>query len=365
MIELIVIGGGITATAAIGLTVAYKRVTAVMPFLFANAKIQARGKYILSEPKKKSLSEKKSLTELIGFLKDTEHAPYLENVTNFRDLHIKLEKSLIDRAKELKEMSPKNFQEVLEAYLMFYETKVLKTVYRSRFFSGYLTDIDKNYVFPVGKINDLMIQRLLETKTIADINTVMASTNYSSVFSKEYSQLKDFEIELDNCAFNYFTSVLDKIKIYDKKPILELLNYKLDILNLLVLIKCIIRKVDKTERKNLLIKNKGLLQNEIDVLVNANSIKEIVEACKKTKYGSALQKAFEKYESDFLLSHFEVELYRFFKQSLLDSELYHIQGPYPLFSYLLKKELEVKNIMIISKGIESNFSQDEIKELLL
>ena len=365
MIENLLLGGGIAAAGAIGVSViGYKRLSGVMPFLFANARIQARGKSTILEPGN-SLADKKSLSELASLLSDTDYSVFFEKNPSLRELHRALEKSVVEKAVELYDMSPKNFQKVLVSYTRFYEAKILKAFYRSRFFPNFVSSVDEKLIFPVNEIDSGIIQRLQETKTLADVNTVMASTSYAPVFAKEYEFLEDFEVALDNFVFSKFTGMLEKLKMYDKKSILELLNMKFDIINMLVLIKSIVRKVEKDKRKELLIQNKGFLTEKINALTEAESLKELAEASKGTLYAGTVANAFEQYEKDSSLFHFEVELYRLFKEKMLGAELYHIQGPYPLFSYLLRKELEVKNIMIASKGIESGFEKEEIAELLI
>ena len=366
MIETIVIGGGIATTAAVALgAIGYKRLSGVMPFLYANARINARSKYSISKTQGEMLAEKKSLGDLASFLGETDYADCAESALNVREFHAALEKSLVRKAVELREMSPESFQSVLDAYLKFYEGKVLKAFYRSRFFSGHFSEVDEKLLFTVGEISEGMLQKLEETRTIADINTVMASTGYAEVFAKDYDSLEEFEIAFDEFVFADFTALLEKLKMHDKKNILELLNTKFDITNILVLIKCIVRGIEPEKRKGLLVNNQGFLQGRINSLVEAKDLKELVEACEGLPYSKALDKALEEFKKDELLSHFEVELYRLFKKILLGAELYHVQGPYPLFSYILKKELEVKNLMIASKGIESKFSREEIQELLI
>ena len=283
-----------------------------------------------------------------------------------REFHSNLEKALVEKAVELRNMSPDNFRKILDYYLRFYEAKILRAFYRSRFFPEAVSEISGDILFRVGEINKIMLQRLHETKTIADLNTVMASTKYRKVFEKNYDSIEGMaKAAIYDVDFIYavFGDMLKKIRVHDGSHILELMNIKFDIINILVLVKCIVREVDKGRRKGLLVKNDGFVRK--DLLVEADDIIALVDACKGSRYAEAMNTAMEKYSKDSMLLHFEIELYRLFKKVLVDSELYHVQGPYPLFSYFLKKEIEVKNIMAASKGIDSGFSKEEIRELLI
>ena len=99
--------------------------------------------------------------------------------------------------------------------------------------------------------------------------------------------------------------------------------------------------------------------------IRPETLKDFVEALKGSHYYDALKKAFEQYEKDNVLSHFENELYRFFKGFVVGNELSHTLGPYPLFSYLIKKELGLRNLFVISRGIDAGFPVDRIKEMVI
>jgi vacuolar-type H+-ATPase subunit C/Vma6 len=364
MVGGILVGGGIAGAAAIGLgVVAYRRLSGVMPFLFANARISARSRLSLSDAQRLALADKRSLGELASVLGETEFSACAEKATSARELHLALEKALIERIDELREMSPPSFQGVLDAYLWFFEAKVLKAIYRSRFF-GRPSPIGAGLVFEVGGINSGLLARLLETETIADINTAMASTHYAVVFEKEYGSLEEFEVALDNHVLSRFTALLGKSKIPDKKHIVGLLETRFDMINIIVLLKCIVRKVSVEERRKLLIKHRGFLGGSLPRMIKSESVQELVEACSSTVYGGAMASALAAFEKDGSLSHFEIELQRLFRKTVAEREWQHLQGPFPLFAYLMRREAEARAFMAASQGIESGFSVEEIRGLL-
>ena len=89
------------------------------------------------------------------------------------------------------------------------------------------------------------------------------------------------------------------------------------------------------------------------------------EVCKDLVYYAPLNDALVKYEKDKSIFHFEHELFKYYKKFVVDADLYHTLGPYPLFSYLIKKELEQKNLFIISKGIDTGILSDKIREMII
>ena len=351
--------GGVTTIAL--LLFAVRQVRPVIPFLYSNARIQARSKYLLSDDQLYSLAECHSLPELSSSLRETEYAERLEKATSVREYHLAFEKSFIAAAEELKEMSPESVWPLFDAYLMFWEAKMLKTFYRALLTGQKLEDL----VFPIGRINPTVLEHLKEAETLADLKVIVSDTPYQEVFEGEYETLEEFEAALDNLVFHYFVEKVRETKVYEGDLVIDLLNFKFDIQNLLVLLKLETRKVPKEECKKYLIKNETPLFYLTEKLILAKNLKEFVDVCSHLHYYQPLSQAMEKYEEDGSLSHFERVLWRYFKKVLLKMERLHFQGPFPLFAYLLKRELEMRNLMIVSKGIDANLSPSEIKEMIV
>ncbi|MBW2981217.1 V-type ATPase subunit [Candidatus Woesearchaeota archaeon] len=340
-----------------------RNVTPVSKFLYANARIQARSNFMVSEQLLTELTEAKSLKEFRSLLRDTEFGEELEKSSEgLRSFHSALEKGFINSIIELIELSPDKSKPLLNAYLMFLEAEMLKIIYRARLMKA---EIDESLVYPIGNINEERLRHLLGTESIADIGVVMAPTAYSEVFGKKYEKLEEFEVALDQFVFNNFVDVIQKTKMHDGRYIIDILNKKIDIFNILALLKFRIRNIEKEKQKNLLIDNKTDLCLRFDELIKAGTLKESVEALKGLPYHEPLTKALEKHEKDGSLSHFENELYRFFKEFVASNDLGHTLGPYPLISYLIKKELEQRNLFVISRGIDAGFSADKIKEMVI
>jgi len=340
-----------------------RNVMPVSHFLYANSRIQAKSNYMVNDSILLNLIEAKSLKEFLSLLRETDYGGELEkSKEDLRSFHIALEKGFIRSILDLVELSPEKSQPLFDAYLMFFEAKILKIIYRARFMK---VEIDESLVYPIEDINANLLKHLLETETVADMNVVMKPTMYAEIFEKEYSSLEEFEVRIDDFVFNNFVDTINKTKMHDGKYIIDLLNKKIDILNILALLKFRIRNVEKEKRKSLLIYNKTDLCLRFDRLIEAETLKDFVEVFKGLPYHEPLLEAFTKYEKDNALSHFENSLYRFFKKFVISNDLSHTLGPYPLFSYLLKKELELRNLFIISRGIDVGFSVEKIKEMVI
>ena len=340
-----------------------RSVMPVSPFLYANARIQSRTNYMVTDALSLSLIDTKSLKEFRSLLRETDYGEELEKSNeDLRSFHAAIEKGFISSILDLVKLSPKKSKPLFDAYLMFFEVKILKIVYRARFMK---LKVDEALVYSIGNINENLLKHLLATESIADMGVVMAPTIYAKIFEKKYEAIEDFEVKIDEFILNNFVDIIKKTKMYDGRYITEILNKKIDISNISALLKFRIRGIEKEKQKALLIDNKTELCLRFDKIIGAETLKDFVEGFKGLSYYEPLKKAFEKYDEDESLSHFENELYRFFKKFVVGNDLGHTLGPYPLFSYLIKKELEQRNLFIISRGIDAGFSAEKIKEMVI
>ncbi len=341
----------------------FRKVAPISHFLYADARVHARTKFMVSDSLLQELTEAKSLNEFRSLLRETSYAEKLESADeNLKSFHLALEQSLVESLLELLELSPKKAKPLLGAYLMFFESKILKLFYRARFVGA---GVDSDIVFPIGNINNILLKHLLETKTIKDIAIVMDGTIYSQVFKKEYKSLEEFEVTLEQFVFNNFVETIRKTRMYDGIFIIDIMNKKIDIANILALLRFRIRNIEKERQKSLLVYNNSELCLKFNELIGSKDIKEFVNRLKGLPYYDSMVRAYEKYEKDKNLVNFETELFRYFKSFIIENELGHTLGPYPLFSYLIKKELELRNLFVISRGIDAKFDAEKIRELIV
>jgi vacuolar-type H+-ATPase subunit C/Vma6 len=340
-----------------------RNVLPVGHFLYSNARIQARTPYMITEDMLSSLIESKSLKEFRNLLKDTAYAQELEkSKEDLRSFHIALEKGFIDSIKELIELSPEKSKPLFNSYIMFVESKILKIFYRARFVGAV---IDENLVYAIGIIDDNLIKHLSETKTLADIGVVMAPTIYSGIFAQKYDSLEEFEVAIDQFVLNKLISIIRITKMYDGRFIIDVLNKKIDILNILAILKFKVRGISKERQMKLLICNNTQVCTKLEALVNESNLTGFVELFKGLPYYEPMKRALDEYQKDNAISHFENELYKFFKREVIGNDLSHTLGPYPLFSYLIRRELELRNLFIVSKSIDAGFSAEKMKRMII
>jgi len=336
-------------------------VTPVMPFLYANAVLAARSKFLLSDAKCRALAELSSLHELITALVENDYDLDTEKSASLQMLNIGLEKNLISLVLELRKLSTSKLEGIFDAYLMFYEAKPLKLFYRKLFLK--LSQLDDKLVYEVGTINHGMLMKLKEAHTLADTQVILAPTIYHEVFSKEYGSIEEFEISLDSFILSEMVLAVQSAKMFEAKVITDLLLARQDIFNMITIIKSMIRGVPN-KGKIMLVKTDTLIYQTL-LKSNTATLQEFVESFAGKPYHSSLQVGLEQFSKDGSIYQFEKALWSHFKVKLIDEELKHPQGPYPIMAYLMRKEIEYKNLLIVAKSIEGNFPKERTEGLLI
>ena len=99
--------------------------------------------------------------------------------------------------------------------------------------------------------------------------------------------------------------------------------------------------------------------------INSKDLKEFVKNFQSTEYSEPLNNALKDFEKNDDYYGFEKELLRYHYNFIKNNDLIHSIGPYPIISYITKREIEEKNLLIIAKGIVSGLEKDKIKEMTI
>ena len=359
MIELGIVAGG-TALTGLILCLAIYKSSGQSSFLYSNARIVSRATYILDKNKLEELSGLKSLPELINQLKNTEYQHHMETINkeSITEFNMALEKGYIDSINEIKKISPKKFRKVYEVYAKIFESKIIKTFFRSRFAK---IKINEHLLAPIGMINPSLLKHLHDTKTVADIKLVLRDTDYENIFEKEFTSVEEFDFAIEKDIMNDVDEIFDSIKVYDKKIILDIFKKRREIKNILTLLKFRIRGMDKEEQAEI-IKIENI---DVTKAIDAPDIKAFVGVFKSTEYEGPLNNALKDFEKNDDYYSFEKELLRYYLNFIKNNDLSYSIGPYPIISYITKKEIEQKNLLIIAKGILSKVEKEKIKEMII
>ena len=343
------------------------RIMPTINFIYPNARLHARSNYLIDEKKSKSLLKASSLDEFAALLKDTDYEEEFNEITDMTilEVHKAIEKHYYSRLQEVYDMSPSNMKFILDKYNELNEIKFLKVIYRSRFLGITLTPDVEKMLIPRGNVDRAMHKRLLDTKSIADIKVVMSKTHYAKVFNEDYPTIEAFETALGRFVIERVYTVIDRAKIHEKEALRSIISILVDIMNISVLLKLRIRRIPKENQREMIIPSNSELSQRIPDLIKAGSMADFAAGFKGTPYEETIKKAHEKYESDRGYYHFEGELRKFLRKFLSYHDLLHMLGPHQILSYVVKKDIEMKNMITLTKCIDEKIDQKKIEEMVL
>ncbi|MHA1911349.1 MAG: V-type ATPase subunit [Candidatus Kariarchaeaceae archaeon] len=356
--EVLMIGLG-TGT-VLALAAAIWRNAGQSSFLYANARMTSRQNLILDRSRLLQLAAIRNLPDFINQLKDTEFYKYMEqiNKNSITEFNMGIETGLIESLNEIKEVSPKKFKIVFDAFIKLYESKIIKTFFRSRFSNIH---IDRKLLEPIGAINPSLLTHLHDTKTIADIKLVLRDTDYESLFEQDFKSIEEFDLAIEKKVSDDIDNIIKNAKFYNKKTIMDIFKKRADIKKVLTLLKFRIRDKESTVVDEF-IKIDGI---DVHKIVEAKDLNEFVECFKGTRYEEPLKKGLVGFEKNDNYFSFEKELLRYYRDSVVEKDLNYPIGPYPIVSYMTKKEIEQKNLLILAKGISSGLDKEELKEMII
>jgi vacuolar-type H+-ATPase subunit C/Vma6 len=353
MIELFVYG--LITVGILGIFFMFSRSSLrVIPYLYANARIEARSKKIFDQSKLKGISESKSLNEFCSKISESYPVKSKEDIYN---IHNSIEEDFHKEILELQKMSPKTMQPLYRSYLMFIEAKILKMVFRKKVGKIEMT---QDELPSIGIFNKILNEKI-SVASRPDLKVILSYTPYGKIFEEEYESPKHFDMAIDKLVMDNFLDSINSSRIYDRKSITDIMKISFEIKGLMMILRSINREEDAQIRKDMI--NSSL--NKLQKIASSMTIEQFVENTKGTQYHSPIKEAYALYSKDKGLYHFEVELNRYYKNNVLSKKLSHYQGPYHIFTYMTQKEFEMNNLFAISKGIHAGFSSKHIQEMVI
>ncbi|MCB9362375.1 V-type ATPase subunit [Candidatus Woesearchaeota archaeon] len=328
-----------------------RNVMPMTPYIYANARIQARSSSMIDSREIQELASKKSLAEAVSALHSSEYGRRLEQVKdlNIASVHRAIEGHYHDAIAEMLDLSPDEMKKVIVALSRTEEAKVFKAVYRAKYMGTTQSEVQ-----PFGKLEGSLLMQLQSAKSVADFKVILAGSFWEPVVKKEYRSLQEFEVEAEQHLYNSLLMTIENSKLVDKLAIAQIIVTRVDSQNILAVLKAMIR-----DEAPMLININTDLHKRLKRLSQAKDIDEVLRALKHTPYLEAMTKAAEQFKKDGNYYHFEIELGRFQQKTLVDEEIAHTLGPYPLVAYLIKKEYEMRNLFLATKTIQTKRKLEE------
>jgi len=344
--------------------------------LYSNVlvKIGAERNLLLSEEKMQSLTQCKNLDEFASELKETIYSEILTKVSqpySARKFERALREKLIETICKIMLNSPEIVHDFLEVYLLKFEIENLKTILRAASIGLSFEEIrDRVYL----QVEDFLKRREIFTKAMMAINVrsvveVLRSTEYGPLLMaglkryEETGSIKPFEILLDKMFYQKLGDALSNLPKKEQRYALFYVSLENDGFNLCTILRA---------------KNLGYDPHWIRMAISRYSFnvsEEVVEnLVMADDFESALKIAMQTYYGKFFI-HGETpeeivsRAEKAFRESVFTyakkTRVGDLSNVGVVLGFLIQKEVEVRNLTVISLGIEYGWKSDNILAMLL
>jgi V/A-type H+-transporting ATPase subunit C len=268
---------------------------------------------------------------------------------------------MVSRFFFISSISQKKFKSFVLAYARRFEVENIKRVIRAKY-SGESV----GQLIPLSaEQTSVNFKNLLEAGDLAEVMRLLSETAYAQLAESlglysEYKTTLVLESHLDKI---YYDAVWQEAKKLKNKDIMHLIGMEIDTKNLITLVALKDRKVSPKLVDHLIIKNGSLGKRRLDSMAQAG-IGEVQSFFGGTSYAEAAGKAAEALGKKMGMYKVEALLLAPLLKEVKSMMNKSLRLPY-VISYLIKSEMEAKNLIAITMAKQLKLSVSLLQDILL
>jgi len=337
----------------------------VYPYTYVRANVM-RSLLIKREDYHKLM--KMSLNGVTSYLQDSfykkEIDKFAADYSGIDLLEVALNANLASSFNKLRRISPPELRLLINIYAKRKDIDDIKSIIRVKYTGSGEKDMQK-IVFAAGSLDYDFFLNLFRMDSIEEIlkkNKIVPFTRLEKAyqtFEKEKT-LRDIETELDRY---YYEQVFKFTKLLPEsgKLFRNFLKSEIEIRNIMTLLRLYREKMDKEEIKKYTLFS-GSLVND---LIKSNDQRELIEKIAKSKYKEILKEGIEKFKNEDSLIDIEISLYNYLLNKSVLMLHQHPLSVDSILSYMFAKEIEIKNLRLLTRGKQLGLSEEFIEKQLV
>ena len=339
----------------------YRVVISIANFTYPNAVYRSSGNPYLKEKKISDLLEGGNLNEVYSELEEEGYEISKEAREDIDKVEKELEKKNIELMKKAHRTSPDETKGFTKAWLSRYDVKMAKRAIKA--IKEDRLDEVEDRLHPVEEINEKVIEDLSSARNLQEALSILRDTELEEVLEKKEWEEKAFELDvaLDKYAFNKLKGGIFKVESEQRAPVRYFFGRYVDLLNIKMILRGIREEIQSERLKDCILpKGRELPEWKLEEMAESTSVDEALVQLEGTSYEDIRNKM----QSD---EKFDFE--RFLDKKLLKmvTELnnQHILTVGPTLKYLVGKELELRNMRALIRGIREDVDPIRVKELMI
>jgi len=339
----------------------YRVVISIANFTYPNAVFRSSGNPYLKEKKISDLIEGSNLNEVYSELEEDGYEISKEAREDIDKVEKELEKKNIELMKKAHRTSPDETKGFTKAWLSRYDVKMAKRAIKA-VKEDRLEKVEDR-LYPVEEINEKVIEDLTSTRNLQEALSILRDTELEEVLEKKEWEEKSFELDvaLDKFAFNKLKEGIFKVESEQRAPVRYFFGRYVDLLNIKIILRGIREEIQSERLKDCILpKGRELSEWKLEEMAESTSIDEALVQLEGTTYEDIRNKmqSDEKFNFE---HHIDKKLLKMVKE--LNNQ--HILTVGPTLKYLVGKELELRNIRALIRGIKEDIDPIRVKELMV
>ncbi len=305
-----------------------------------------------------------SFSEAVNFVSSASPRDFpLKNVTTMEGAEHELFTSLLANLEEAKKESPKMISPVLDTFIIRYENRMLKGLFRQRFHDG----SDTGKIFPMGEVDSKTIELMKNAETVTEMVDHVPRKELRGLLERcDRSTMGGIEHTLDRYYLVSMEKASRKVPRAIKAGMKEFLEVQIDMINLKNLLRMINAGVPEARKKEYAFtEGKNVHGGVLERICEAESITEAVEAIGTTPYGPLFREVFKDYKATGRISLFELELDKFWINYVENFAMKMNTTVGPVIRYLTEREFEIRNIVSALRGLTIPGGKKIAEELMV
>lgn len=314
----------------------------MQPYLYANTRCSARSGFLLKEKDYQDMAQVSYAKELFGVMENTQYKDIFERFNQFPQISEALEKNLFNTFEWIEEISPNKLQPLISLINKKFEIKEIKKILNHL----------KNHedLSEIYFVSDSFLKiRLQEVRSFQDLVNAVSENFYADVFNeKDIEDLAEINTALDR---KWLVEVLAEINRIGEaaEAVKDYWMVMIDLFN----IRLSMRKMEKEINVDFIVEGHLPIKD----LESASDLNQLEAVFEKTCY--------KEYFSKESLLDLETCFYRHLRKHGKEINAKYTLTSGPIVQFMIEKELEIRNINLITKLKLNNFPKEKVERLVV
>lgn len=358
---LVIVGGSLLIVVL--LVMSYFRVLlSIANFTYPNAKYRAIGNPFLSKSVLLPLVEVNNLNEVYTELEDRGYELSKEATLDQNELERELERETMSFMRRAYRSCPLSAKEFAGAWLLRFDARMAKRALKSKIAEDSREDM-RDKLIPVRRIDEKAIDGMVNARDLQEMIEVLKEVGFEEPLQGEdpSEDMYSLEVSLDKFVYQRIQKSVKNVESEERPPVKYFFGKYVDVKNLKILIRGLREGVDKEQlKKALLPSGRELERWKLESMVESSGLEEALVELEGTSYAEIRRDAAT-------MGPFEIEKYLDKKMVQMTSEVMsqNVLSVGPLLRFLVGKEVELRNLNILTRGLREKMPSESIEALLV